>query len=339
MPRDYMCRKCGRSHQPPTGKKCRLEEVVDELEEVVDEVEDGVDTVEDGEDTMPLLRQLKRQMDAMEENMKEMQEARRVETEERNSAVVPVESQQQNSAAGSDMQIVHSATLRNDIRAMQRAAQRIAQFKDDQLEEDELGATNKSTSNGKKSGSLLVAADRVDNRIDWPHMYVTRGSAGSRIPVPYKELKVDEFVFGFLEMLDSPKFKWDREMMLKIFKMLMQDSMDFAWENARGFYGLLGVDVESGVKEWTDTEAIRDMRMLHSRIVLPEKKETKEVKKGGAQRNNRQNLRCCALYQKKACEQGRDHPPFTHACSYCTQVTGMSYRHPEVDCFRKSIDE
>ena len=172
MPRDYMCRKCGRSHQPPTGKKCRLEEVVDELEEVVDELEDG-------EDTMPLLRQLKRQMDAMEENMKEMQEARRVETEERNSTVVAAEPQQQDSAASSDMQIVDSTTLRNYIRAMQKAAQRIAQFKDDQLEEDELGATNKSKSNGKKSGSLLVAADRVDNRIDWPHMYVTRSQRGA----------------------------------------------------------------------------------------------------------------------------------------------------------------
>ena len=34
MPREYMCRKCGEAHEPPTGKKCRRES---EPEEEIDE--------------------------------------------------------------------------------------------------------------------------------------------------------------------------------------------------------------------------------------------------------------------------------------------------------------
>ena len=34
MPRDYFCKKCGRSHAPPTGKKCVQRE--QELDQEVD---------------------------------------------------------------------------------------------------------------------------------------------------------------------------------------------------------------------------------------------------------------------------------------------------------------
>ena len=97
--------------------------------------------------------------------------------------------------------------------------------------------------------------------------------------------------------------------------------------------------MEAGARRWTDTDAIRDLRLLHSRIPYPAKKETKESKKATPAKTGTQNLQCCAPYQKKACEQNRDHHPFTHACSYCARATGMAYRHPEDDCFRKTLEE
>ena len=130
---------------------------------------------------------------------------------------------------------------------MQLAAQRIAQLGIDDDDPDERYTITKTKSNGKKSGSLRVAADVVQEAIDWPHLYITRVMDGARVGVPYKELRIQEFVYGFLEMLDNPKGKWDKEVMLNILKMLMQDAMDFPWGNARAFYELLGVDVENGV--------------------------------------------------------------------------------------------
>ena len=243
-------------------------------------------------------------------------------------------------AAAENMQLVTPAELRDDIRAMERAAKRIAQFREwDEEETDGTGTLNTRT-NTKKSGSLMVAADKVKDTIDWPHMHIQRVSGGKRVGVQYKELTIAEFVFGFLEMLDAPKAKWDREVMLGILMFIMRDAIDFSWENARGFYQMVGIDVECGMRSWDDTDGIQSQRLLHSRTVLPEKKETKEVKKeANNNRTSSQNLRCCALYQKKACEQNRDHAPFSHACSYCARATGVAYRHPEDDCFRKTIDD
>ena len=111
-------------------------------------------------------------------------------------------------------------------------------------------------------------------------MHVQRVVAGQRTAISYKELKVEEFVLGFLIMLDSPRGKWDKEVMLEILKMLLQDTVDFDWENARNFYLMVGLYVEAGVRRWTDMEAIRQQRIIHSRTVYQEKKESKESKKG-----------------------------------------------------------
>ena len=120
--------------------------------------------------------------------------------------------------------------------------------------------------------------------------------------------------------------------------MMMQDSLDFAWENA--FYELVGLDVEKGVRKWTDKEAIRDMRMIHSRTNMNDKtKETPAVKKNSGGRATSAPVKCCALYQRRTCEHGRDHPPFSHGCMYCHRLTRMLYRHPESDCYRKASDE
>ena len=57
---------------------------------------------------------------------------------------------------------------------------------------------------GKKLGCMLVAAETVDERIDWPHMYVTRATGGRRKGVAYNELTAEELAYGFACMLQSP---------------------------------------------------------------------------------------------------------------------------------------
>ena len=89
--------------------------------------------------------------------------------------------------------------------------------------------------------------------------------------------------------------------------------------------------------EWEDTDRIRDMRMVQSRAVFPERKDNREQNR--PQKNPNAPLKCCALFQKHSCEHIRDHHPFTHACSYCARSVSMLCRHPEADCVRKQAEE
>ena len=334
MPREYKCRKCGIIHMPPTGKKCnRLQ---DEPEIAEEDVMSEQGEAEEEDPVMAMCMRMEQRMEMMEQNFLKMQESRtREEGSETQRSTTEGNGEQQSG----DGDTVNARTLREDVRAMERAANRIAQFREMDLEDADDTTNGRTTSNGKKSGSLMVAADNVKKRIDWPHMHVKRLSGGDRVGVPFKQLRIEEFVFGFLAMLKAKKANWDKELMLDILQALMEDTMDFSWENARGYYGMLGVDVENGDKSWDDTEAVNKMRLVHSRTVYPEKKENKDNKKNNNNKPMAGNLRCCALYQKKACEQNRDHHPFSHACAYCAKSTGIAYRHPEDDCFRKSIEE
>ena len=304
MPREYLCKTCGNVHAPPTGKKCRWQET--EHSENDSESKEAAEIGAEGgksEPMMQLMLQMKQQMDGMEQNMRQQMDCieermRKVETggDSELLAVRTAREEADSNAPGNEqlvaLDVITPATLRSDVRAMQRAAQRIAQIGTDDLDDDDLNYGNRR-----------------------------------------------EFVLGFLMMLDARKDKWDREVMLDILKMLMQDTVDFAWEKALNFYKMIGLDVEAGIRRWEDTEVIGRLRLVHSRTVFPGKKESKEAKKNNGQKANAQNLRCCTLYQRRACERNRDHMPFSHACSYCAKSTGMAYRHPEEDCFRKTLDD
>ena len=229
-------------------------------------------------------------------------------------------------------------TLRKDIKIMSQAAERLAQLSvADDLEMETTGLT-RIREQGRKSGAYMLPSDVVKRRVDWPHMHVQRMVAGKRKSVPFVELRVEEFVSGFLRMLKSPRSKMDPELMMPLLDMVMEDTIDYSWANALNFYLMVGLDVEYGVLAWDDSERIKEMRFKYSRAVFPEKKEAKE----GNKQNNKgssQGIKCCAVYQKQACEHTRDHHPFTHACAYCFKATAMVCRHPENECQRKTNDE
>ena len=69
---------------------------------------------------------------------------------------------------------------------MERAADRLARIRLLEDEQEEKDKVNRNKWGGKKSGSMLVASETVEERNDWPHLYVTRmtitaGERGSRI--------------------------------------------------------------------------------------------------------------------------------------------------------------
>ena len=58
MPREYMCKKCGRAHLPPTGKKCTRDN------EMAEAASNG--------EVITMLTQLKEQFDTMQVQMDSM---------------------------------------------------------------------------------------------------------------------------------------------------------------------------------------------------------------------------------------------------------------------------
>ena len=189
-------------------------------------------------------------------------------------------------------------SLRRNVQIMARAAERLAQFGASQIATSEGLDFDFGRGRGKKSGSQLLASDAIQARIDWPHFCAKRMSAGRRKPVHYCDLKPEEFAHGFLGMLNGPKSKFDRELMLQLLENLMQDACDFGWENARDFYEMLGVDVERGQLSWDEVDTIHNLRMAYCRTVFPDKQGAKEGQRGQSC-SALPGKRCCASYQRK----------------------------------------
>ena len=156
MPRDYHCKKCGNVHPPPTGKRCQWQDAPEEGDE--------------GDNMMPLLQKMQKQIDEIQNSM------RRDNTIDADNQSIEQEQQHHDSdsdgAVGSQLATITPESLRSDVRAMQRAAQRMAEFEDSDLEDDEVSVGGNKRRNSKKSGSLMSAADTIKRRIDWPHMFV-----------------------------------------------------------------------------------------------------------------------------------------------------------------------
>ena len=336
MPRDYKCKKCGVAHAPPTGKHCRAM-----LEAEPEQRDNG---------HAELLAVFERSFAKVTEKIDDLDKRMRTVEHPQTTGDNKVTTDPQGSAAqatqpeptGSELNVEATPdTNRRDALIMAQAAERIAQIQlggRDFLDDDDF---SRNRTQGRRSGASMLASDVVKQRIDWPHLYVQRLSEGNTISVPYSDLRVEEFVYGFLEMLDAPKCSMDQQKMRDLLKMIMRDAMDFSWSNALRFYRMVGWAVEKGALKWSDSEKISDMRMTFSRANFPEKKEVKETPKttNTNTKTAPSGMRCCATYQRRSCEQNRDHHPFTHACSHCFKTCNMLFRHPEADCIRKLADE
>ena len=111
-------------------------------------------------------------------------------------------------------------SLRTNLRLMAQAASRLARLEGDEADDDIDQYIPRNR--GKKPGSLRVATDLVKHSIDWPHMHVRRMVQGKRKTLAYAELSVEEFVYGFLTMLENPDCKMDMRTMIKLLRILMQ---------------------------------------------------------------------------------------------------------------------
>ena len=327
MPRAYKCRKCGVVHAPPTGKHCRQQLAYESDEES-----------ETSNDILPMLRDLTQQMKEMKSEVASLRSA---SVGSANTELVTSPSRSDEPIGESELSgptaDISPVSLRQQLPVMKQAADRLARIRWQDDEPETTTENNKNKSGGKKSGCMLVAAETVEERIDWPHMYVSRKVGGQQKGVAYGDLTSEEFTYGFMCMIESSKCKWEYRVMTNILRLVLKHSMAYTWENARAWYREMGVEVEQGIMDWEETDRVREMRFSHIQTKTPERREAQDSARPPL-RLAPAGTKTCAAYQTRTCEQQRDHANFTHGCAYCLRICNAVCRHPESDCIRKVTD-
>ena len=336
MPRRYRCKKCGNEHGPPTGKHCRASPT--ETEQDTLSRDDQILTMLSGLQSQ--FGEMDKKFGDMDERMKRVEERREPASDSSLSEDETADAEQE-VEAGEEEDGSERATpdsIRQDMRTMARAAERLAQLRTSDYDDEDPMNLPRPRGQGRKSGSQMMASDIIRKTVDWPHMHVQRMVGGRQKCIAYADLKVEEFVYGFLVMIRAPNSTMNRDQMLIMLEALMQDTVDFSWHNARGFYEMVGLAVEKGTLKWSETDIIHQKRMAYSRTVFPDAPKPKDPPKT-QNRVAPPNTRCCAAFQKRSCEHQRDHPPYSHVCAYCHKTANMAFRHPESDCYKRMSDE
>ena len=88
----------------------------------------------------------------------------------------------------------------------------------------------------------------------------------------------------------------------------MEDSVDFGWDRARSFYGMVGLGVEHKSFDWANKQELLKLRLTHSRTIFPAEytKQDKPVEKPP--------VKTCASYQIGTCDQLADHLRLLLSC-------------------------
>ena len=315
MSRVYKCKKCHGTHSPPTGRKCTKHPDFNATPVAAsDPVPGALD------DINKTLFHIQQRLEALEQKKSGVQDSDESSTE--------------SESVGGDIGLPSTKTLRKDGTLQSKVADRLSKLKslshllrsdDDDSESDSEIPTGKEKRKGKKSGRLVTADHIIVKRVDWPHFHVYRGA--DRSPASYKDLTIQEFVYGFLCSLEETKRQTSKEHMLCHLKELMEDAIQYGWPSVRNYHGILLHQFELNKITWMDTAEIQKLRRRYVHQPVP----FNRVPKGPL---------FCLSFQEHKCTQAKDHDSsrgfVKHICAYCLKNNGKEHRHAESDCRQKA---
>ena len=79
----------------------------------------------------------------------------------------------------------------------------------------------------------------------------------------FDNLSIQEFTYGYMQMIDQPGAKFDRGVMWDLLKEIMEDAVEFPWSNVRNFFWIVGSQVENDRLDWADVLKIKRLRAKH----------------------------------------------------------------------------
>ena len=223
-----------------------------------------------------------------------------------------------------------TSQLRRDYEVGRELNRRLAEL---EAEDDFAGAARPATARtrGKRSGAARTVQDTVKRDIDWPHFHIY--TAPGAEPMTFERLSVQEFVFGYMHMVDQQDSKLDRSIMWNILKGMMEDATEYPWLNVKNYYWVLASHVKNERMEWSNGSEVQSLRAKHAQ------KHDAPPKKQPVQASTNDKLRYCGLYQKGNCQEKGDHAGQKHMCAFCYRAKGTAYPHPEIECRRKAAEE
>ena len=323
--RTYKCGACGRTHPKPTGKHCQWPQLGEDTDPP--NVAQEVDTTE----VTSALRTLTENIGILTERMTAMEQKA-----DRNTQPQPIANTDPEGASGTSEQqaapqekeIPSVRDLRRDYELGREVNRRLAEL---ELDDDDEDAAKQPThrTRGKKSGAARTVQDSVLKDIDWPHFHIYTPPGTE--PMTFLRLSVQEFTYGFMQMIDRPDARFDRQVMWNLLKDVMEDATEYPWANVLNFFLVVGSNIENDRLRWTDTDEIQKLRIKHS--------QKHEIVQKKAQQQAPEKPTYCGPYQKGQCPEKGDHAGVRHICAYCLRVNAGQYPHPETNCRRKGVPE
>ena len=163
----------------------------------------------------------------------------------------------------------------------------------------------------------------------WPHCYlsITQG----RRDVKYEELKLEEFVAGYGQILLSPDLsEAERSSRLKHLVSLMYFSQLYEWQAVLSFHGAVLLEIERGLLQWGDSFLPLESRTLYGHL-----KATKPSASASSSANV--PILFCRDYQRQTCTFEQDHYGLLrgerkwlrHICANCWVKGRTQALHPE----------
>lgn len=324
------CNACGERHEPPRGKKCKRSE--DEDNNIPKSDSAKLDSL------LSMVTGLKQRVDAIEVRQTPAnppEDGINLDNSSQDTGANVTASQHMDSRSADTL-----SSLRADSVLQRKVAARLSDIglvgageSDDEDMVQGQGRIASSLANkvSQKSGRAKTAADNVVIPVEWPHFHVFKG--GDRSPAQYDGLSVQEFVFGYTNVLLKAGLPSDdKEAMLLHLRNIMLDACEYGWAGARNAHAIVLQQIEQGRLTWSDTALIQDIRRTYGQRVVH------NASKGSASIPPS----TCPAFQRGSCGESSDHYAgdkwVRHICSHCARE-GKHYSHAGKDCRRKKQEK
>lgn len=300
------CTKCGGTHEPPRGQKCRLTPVTESPNTAT------------GESATDLILA---KLSSIEERLNTLENpAENAEDAEPEAGANPVAETVADLRQNQDLQ-----------RLVEKRLRTLGVQPDSDSDSDEKEKKGKKKG---KSGRAKTASDFIKYAVEWPHFHVFRGA--DRKPAQYDDLTLAEFVFGYLAIVQEGKLSpVTKHAMLQHLQGLMMDAAEYSFEGARNCHAIVLQQLEQGRVTWDDTE-----RLLELRRTYAQRQPSNDQSGKSSGRDNGRGPLFCLKYQDGRCSHTGEHQTtrglVKHICAFCLRQTGSAYNHPEQQCKRKA---
>ena len=173
-------------------------------------------------------------------------------------------------------------------------------------------------------GRDLTIENCQGHHTPWPQFYVFDFIEGKG--AHYDDLTVQEFVYGFVQMIIDPQWADDSKYLLRYLARFLEDVKDKPndWEELRKLHAMIATLIEKKAIKWSSRTAIDRLkaRFFNSRGDSTVNRESTI---------SDEDRKPCIAWNMDKCGKGGSHTGVVHKCSRCHRM-GIVRRHKAINC-------